>query len=666
MSQQKSTFFDYKSAFDRNIGWVTDCELQQLRAKKVAIAGMGGVGGFHLLTLTRLGITHFNIADFDQFEIQNFNRQIGATLSSIHHPKADVLEKMAKEINPELQIQVFRQGVSDENLDEFLKDVDLYVDGLDFFALNIREKVFKRCRELNIPAITAGPIGMGSAYFIFMPDTMSFEEYFQFAGLSDEDRRINFLIGLTPKFIPFKYQVDPTTTNLEEKRGPSTIMACELCAGIMGVEALKILLKRGHIYPAPYFHFFDAYLGKYYRKKIPWGNRNPIQKLKRIIVKRKLAEAKFTKPSPYSVSDSQSDIEKILDLSRWAPSIDNNQPWRFEIKSDTNVLIHIKDHSDTDFFDFAGIPTLLAAGMLLETIRIAASHFSRTCESTYQKISAHKHLLDVKLNVVEKISSDDLFHFIPYRTVDRERYRTTSLTEQEKNQLNKAIGNEFELRWYETEKERWEMSKINGWGTSLFLRDPKIFQSRLEVVDTQHIFSENAIPMNSIGLSYVTKQFMLWAMKKESRAQFLVNWLGASYLKGLELDVIPGMLCAAHFILVPKHDSTTYLHAEKLLHAGSALQKFWLTATKLGLVMQPNFASLALAYYSNHSIHFTDNKSVVLRAKKFADKINHFCKAKNILFKGRVGAPVSSKLSSRSARKPLKELLIKSDKSKTE
>jgi len=92
--------FDYQLAFDRNIGWVTEPEQQVLRSKRVAIAGMGGVGGVHVVTLARLGVQRFNIADFDTFDIANFNRQVGATMSSLGRPKADVLAEMVRDINP--------------------------------------------------------------------------------------------------------------------------------------------------------------------------------------------------------------------------------------------------------------------------------------------------------------------------------------------------------------------------------------------------------------------------------------------------------------------------------------------------------------------------------------------------------------------------------------
>ncbi len=80
--------FSYDLAFTRNLGWLNEGEQLALRGKCVAIAGMGGVGGVELLTLARLGIGQFRIADFDRFDIVNFNRQIGATVQTIGRPKA--------------------------------------------------------------------------------------------------------------------------------------------------------------------------------------------------------------------------------------------------------------------------------------------------------------------------------------------------------------------------------------------------------------------------------------------------------------------------------------------------------------------------------------------------------------------------------------------------
>lgn len=273
------TTFNYQQAFSRNIGWVTEQEQQILKGKKIAIAGLGGVGGSHLLTLTRLGIGAFHVADFDKFELPNFNRQAGATVSHLDRPKTDVLAEMAQDINPELQIEKFPDGVTANNLSEFFTGVDLYVDALDFFAFEAREMVFAYCAQQGIPAITAAPLGMGTAVLNFLPGQMTFEEYFQLEGKSETDKILHFLLGLSPAMLQRGYLVDQSKVDLLNHIGPSTPMACELCAGVAATQALKILLKRGKVLAAPWGLHFDAYENKLAKTWRPGGNSNPIQRL---------------------------------------------------------------------------------------------------------------------------------------------------------------------------------------------------------------------------------------------------------------------------------------------------------------------------------------------------------------------------------------------------
>lgn len=280
--------FVYDEAFSRNLGWVTADEQQRLKGKRIAVAGLGGVGGSHLLTLARLGIGAFHIADFDRFAIANFNRQAGATVSTLDRPKIDVLAEMALDINPELKIERFPMGVEADRIDRFLEGVDLYVDGLDYFALDIRRKVFARCAELGIPAVTAAPLGMGVALLNFLPGGMSFEDYFQLEGLSPDEQAIRFLLGLSPRMLQLAYLVDRSRVNFEEKRGPSTVMACQLCAGFAATEALKILLKRGKLIVAPRGVHFDAYRYRLTRTWRPGGNSNLMQRLTLALARRQL------------------------------------------------------------------------------------------------------------------------------------------------------------------------------------------------------------------------------------------------------------------------------------------------------------------------------------------------------------------------------------------
>ncbi|MHB1247148.1 MAG: ThiF family adenylyltransferase [Sulfuriferula sp.] len=271
--------FSYHTAFSRNIGWVTQDEQACLRHKRVAIAGMGGVGGFHLLALARLGVEKFNIADLDTFELANFNRQAGASISSLERPKVEVLAEMVRDINPESDLVIYPQGVNEDNLQAFFQGVDLYIDGLDFFAFDARERVFAYCAQHDIPAVTVAPLGMSAALLNFLPGGMSFEDYFQLNGRPELEKAVRFLVGLAPALLHRHYLADKTRVNLKERRGPSTIMACQLCAGVAASEALKILLGRGKVWAAPHGIQFDGYRNKLAHTWRPGGNRHPLNRL---------------------------------------------------------------------------------------------------------------------------------------------------------------------------------------------------------------------------------------------------------------------------------------------------------------------------------------------------------------------------------------------------
>ncbi|HWU44001.1 MAG TPA: ThiF family adenylyltransferase, partial [Bdellovibrio sp.] len=189
--------------------------------------------------------------------------------------------------NPNLEIKAFSEGVQEQNMDAFLNGVDIFVDGLDVYEIDIRRKVFMECHRRGIPVVTVGPVGMGGALLNFLPGQMSFDDYFGInSQQSLEEKFARFLVGLTPSFIHMKAMADISSINPKERKAPSTPMGCYLAAGIMGSEVLKILLKRGKVYAAPYSLQFDAY-SNVLKKKCFWGGaKNPLFQLRLWIFKR--------------------------------------------------------------------------------------------------------------------------------------------------------------------------------------------------------------------------------------------------------------------------------------------------------------------------------------------------------------------------------------------
>jgi len=278
----------YQEAFQRNIGLIGESEQAALRRARVAVAGVGGVGGLHLLALARIGIGRFHLADLDTFEVSNFNRQFGATIETVGQPKVEVMARMVKSINPSAEIVLFPVGVQPTNVLQFLTGVDVVVDGIDFFAYDHRRLLFNAAREGGIHVITSGPIGYGSTLQVFSPSGMSFDSYFGIHDTStDLEKFAAFAVGIAPKVLHRRY-MDLSKVRRSAAQGPVVAPACMICSGLVAAEAVNVVLRRRPIKAVPYYFQFDPYL-QVYRKGYLWGgSRHPLQRLKRWWLKRRM------------------------------------------------------------------------------------------------------------------------------------------------------------------------------------------------------------------------------------------------------------------------------------------------------------------------------------------------------------------------------------------
>ena len=290
--------FSYQQAFSRNLGLISPQEQDRLQRATVAIVGMGGVGGIHLVTLARLGIGGFAIADPDRFDLVNFNRQYGANCRTLGRPKAEVMAEEALAINPELRLRVLPEAITRENVGLLLDGVDVLIDGIDFFAMESRRLVFDEARRRGIWALTAGPIGFSAAWIVFDPKGMSFDSYFDLHdGMDTMDQLVTFLVGLTPK-ATHRHYLDFSQVDVRSGRGPSLGLACHLCGGVAAAEVAKILLGRSPVRPAPWYFQFDAYRQILRSGRLPGANRHPWRLLKRRRVRQFLEQKGWGRPSP--------------------------------------------------------------------------------------------------------------------------------------------------------------------------------------------------------------------------------------------------------------------------------------------------------------------------------------------------------------------------------
>ena len=197
------------------------------------------------------------------------------------------MQQMINQINPYAIVRTFKDGINNDNLDDFLNGASVVLDGLDFFAIEERLLLFRRACEKGIFVITAPPIGFGAALLVFDPNGMTFEKYFNIVGDMDQKEKVlRFGVGLSPSLIHRKY-FPPAKIDFSGEAAPSLGAGTTMCCALVTTEALKIILNK-KVSVIPHSTQFDPYIQKYKKVKLSRGNKCLIQRLKIWYLKREL------------------------------------------------------------------------------------------------------------------------------------------------------------------------------------------------------------------------------------------------------------------------------------------------------------------------------------------------------------------------------------------
>lgn len=351
-------------------------------------------------------------------------------------------------------------------------------------------------------------------------------------------------------------------------------------------------------------------------------------------------------------------LERILDLARWAPSGDNTQPWRFEVVSDTHVVIHGFDTRDDTVYDLQGHASQLALGTLLETLTIAASGESMSAAISRRPDTLDiRPTFDVRFTGSEEISADPLLPYIRQRCTQRRALRTRPLTAHQRHNLETSLPPGYRVHWQEGLAGRLHMAKLLFANAGIRLTIPEAYEVHKRVIQWHARFSNDRIPDQAVGLDPLTTRLMQQVMQSWSRVRFMNRYLAGTLLPRLELDIIPALACAAHFMIVAEHPPQ---EVDDYVAAGRAIQRFWLTTTSQGLQLQPEMTPLIFASYIRQDLPFTREAKQRAQARALTTELERIFgmdSCRGGVFMGRIGAGPSPR--ARSERLPLEALLKK-------
>ncbi|MDO6353807.1 HesA/MoeB/ThiF family protein [Caloramator sp. CAR-1] len=219
--------------YERNMNMLSKEENERLRSFKVCVVGCGGLGGYVIEMLGRLGIGHITAVDKDAFEESNLNRQILSNVNNLGQYKALEAKRRMETVNPDVVVDSIIAEFNDKNAEEILKGHNLVIDALD----NIQSRLMLQdiCEKLNIPLIHGAIAGW----------------YGQVTTILPGDRTLNYI---------YKNKVQ---RGIEKDLGnPSFTPA--LVASIQVSEALKVLLGRGDLLRKEVL-YIDTYTQEYHK-----------------------------------------------------------------------------------------------------------------------------------------------------------------------------------------------------------------------------------------------------------------------------------------------------------------------------------------------------------------------------------------------------------------
>ena len=351
-------------------------------------------------------------------------------------------------------------------------------------------------------------------------------------------------------------------------------------------------------------------------------------------------------------------VEQILDAAHWAPSGDNAQPWVFEVQDGNRFDVCVRVESGNVYEYRSGEPTLISAGTLLGNIAVAAPSAGKRAKWEYLGAEGPLHRIRVELEEDTSAVEHPLQAEIQRRSVDRRPYRLRGLGPQDKRALSDALGPDFSLSWHESLGARRRIAGLTRLATDIRLRIPETFDIHSRIVDWNRAYSPDGIPSRALGVDAMTQKMMHWTLAKRERTQ-MANKMGSPLFAGLQMDFLPGLFSAAYFafhFLAPR--ATGPAGISQLLRGGEAVQRFWLTASARGLVLQPCLATLAFAHYGLSDEPFTVSQPERRKAKLLARRVvRDLGDLQSTFFVGRIGFPQAAKLESRSLRVPLAQLV---------
>lgn len=154
--------------YEKNILALSPDECESLAAKKVCVIGCGGLGGYIIETLARVGVGYITVVDYDTFCESNLNRQLFSNEQNLGMLKAEAAKNRIQSVNSSVMVNVVTSPLNAENAADILAGHDAVADALD--NIPARLVLQEHCRKLGIPLVHGAIAGWYGQVMTIMPE----------------------------------------------------------------------------------------------------------------------------------------------------------------------------------------------------------------------------------------------------------------------------------------------------------------------------------------------------------------------------------------------------------------------------------------------------------------------------------------------------------------
>ena len=184
-----------KKRYERNFSTISEDDMIVLNNSKVLIVGCGGLGGYIIEMLTRIGLGHITVVDGDVFDESNLNRQLYSNMGNLGISKTDVVKERVHLVNPDTNLIAIPYELTPENIDSIIQNHDLVIDAVD--NITTRLLLESKCEEHDLPLIHGAIAGWYFQLSVIMPGDKLLSKIYG----SSTEKGIESVLG-NPSFTP--------------------------------------------------------------------------------------------------------------------------------------------------------------------------------------------------------------------------------------------------------------------------------------------------------------------------------------------------------------------------------------------------------------------------------------------------------------------------------